>query len=407
MKKVLIIGAGAQGTVISWVLSRADDVSEIVLGSRGLKKMREIVETNKSSKLKTEKLDAADMDGMIKLMKDKKFDLVVNATLPKFTDPIMEACYEAKTNYLDMAASGYLPEGIKGIPVAQLKYAKKWQEASPLQAFIMTGSDPGTNSVMAKEAADELDEVDSIKMKDYAITESEKPIVLWQPQTYLEDVSTAPWIWDNGYKEVPLFSGEEEYDFPLPIGAKGKVYYHAHEEPLTIPKFIGKPVKYVAFKMGEPAYMFWKSLIDLGVMSEKPVEVEGRKIIPRDVFFKLLPPTPSAKELVELTKSGKLISRLILTVDVYGRKAGKDLHYQLWAEGPNSTAACERIPGASDVSYATAVSAALFALMMLRGQVKHTGVFPPEVFNKEEREIYFKIMKEWGIKIHKRVEMVV
>jgi len=407
MKKVLIIGAGAQGTVISWVLSRADDVSEIVLGSRGLKKMREIVETNKSSKLKTEKLDAADMDGMIKLMKDKKFDLVVNATLPKFTDPIMEACYEAKTNYLDMAASGYLPEGIKGIPVAQLKYAKKWQEASPLQAFIMTGSDPGTNSVMAKEAADELDEVDSIKMKDYAITESEKPIVLWQPQTYLEDVSAAPWIWDNGYKEVPPFSGEEEYDFPLPIGAKGKVYYHAHEEPLTIPKFIGKPVKYVAFKMGEPAYMFWKSLIDLGVMSEKPVEVEGRKIIPRDVFFKLLPPTPSAKELVELTKSGKLISRLILTVDVYGRKAGKDLHYQLWAEGPNSTAACERIPGASDVSYATAVSAALFALMMLRGQVKHTGVFPPEVFNKEEREIYFKIMKEWGIKIHKRVEMVV
>ena len=158
--------------------------------------------------------------------------------------------------------------------------------------------------------------------------------------------------------------------------------------------------------MGEPANMLWKSIVDLKLMSEEPIEIDGKKIAPRDVFLKLLPPTPTAKELVELTKSGKLLSRLILTVDVCGRKAGKDLHYQLWTEGPNATAACERIPGASDVSYHTAVSAALFSLMMLRGQVNHTGIFPPEVFDKEEREVYFGIMNEWGIKIHKRVEAI-
>ena len=406
MSRVLIIGAGAQGAVMSWVLSRAEDVSEVVLGSHGLKRMKEIVETNKSSKLKIEKLDASDVDSMIKLMKDRKFDLAVNATLPAFNGQILEACYEARTNYLDMACNEFFPGGDKSIPVDQLKYAKKWEEAS-LKAFIVVGSDSGTTDVMAKEAADELDEIDSIRIKDYAITESEKPIVLWQPQTYLEDLSDPPVIWDNGYKYMPPFSGEEEYDFPLPIGAKGTVYYHSHEEPLTIPKFIGKPVKYVDFKMGEPGSMVWKSVIDLGVMSQEPVDIRGNKVIPREVFFKLLPATPSAKELVELVKSGKLISRLILTVDVYGKKAGKDLHYQLWTEGPNSTAACERIPGASDVSYHTAVSAALFSLMLLRGQVKHTGMFPPEVFSRQEREIYFKITKEWGIKIHKRVEMVV
>lgn len=405
MKKVLIIGAGAQGVVISWVLSRADDVSEVVLGDIDPNRMRDIVETNKSKKLETGKIDASDTNGMIKLMKDRKFDLVVNAVLPAFNDPIMEACYGAKTNYLDMAGSGAFPGGDKNIPTEQLKYAKKWGEAS-LKALILAGSDSGTTDVMAKEAADELDEIDSIKIKDYAITESEKPIVLWQPETYLEDLSGPAVIWDNGYKEMPPFSGEEEYDFPPPIGTRGKVYYHSHEEPLTLPKFIGKPVKYVDFKMGEPASMLWKSIVDLKLMSEEPIEINGKKIAPRDVFLKLLPPTPTAKELVELTKSGKLMSRLILTVDVYGRKAGKDLHYQLWTEGPNSTAACERIPGASDVSYHTAVSAALFSLMMLRGQVNHTGIFPPEVFDKEEREVYFRIMNEWGIKIHKRVEAI-
>ena len=403
--KALVIGAGAQGLVITWVLTRSDDVSEVVLGDIDPGRLKDIVETNQSKKLKTERVDASDTNGMAKLMKDGKFDLVVNATLTDFNDNIMEACYEARVNYLDMATSEYFPGGDENMPVEELKYAKKWEEAS-LKGLILAGSDAGTTNVMAKEAADELDEVDSIKIKDYAITESEKPIVLWQPQTYLEDLSSPAVIWDNGYKRVPPFSGEEEYDFPPPIGCKGKVYYHSHEEPLVIPKFIGKPVKYVDFKMGEPELMLWKSIVDLGLMSEDPIEVEGKKVAPMSVFFKLLPPTPKAKELIELVKSGKLRSRLILTVDVDGKKAGKDLHYQLWTEGPDCVAACQRIPGASDVSSATAVSGAVFSLMMLRGQVKHTGIFPPDVFDKEERMIYFKAMREWGIKMHKRAEVI-
>jgi len=404
MKKVLIIGAGAQGTVISWVLSRASDVSEVVLGDIDLSRMKEIVETNKSSKLKIEKLDASDVNGMTKLMKDRKFDLVVNATLPRFNELIIEACYKAKTNYQDLAANECFIEG-EGPLTDQLRFAKKWEEAS-LKALILAGSDSGTTNIMAKEAAEELDEVDSIRIKDYAITECDKPIVLWQPQTYLEDLASPGRYWDNGYKKAPPFSGEEEYDFPLPIGTKGIVYYHSHEEPVTIPKFIGKPVKYVDFKMGEPASLVWKSIIDLNLMSEEPVEVDGQRIAPRKLFLKILPPTPTPKELIELVNSGRLFSRLVLTVDVSGRKNDQELHYQLWTDGPNSTQACERIPGASDVSYATSVSGAIFALMMLRGQVNHTGVFPPEVFNKEERGTYFKEMREWGIKIHKRAEML-
>lgn len=405
MKKVLIVGAGAQGTVINWVLSRADDVAEVLVGDIDMKRMQEIVEASKSSKVKIKKLDASNIDGMVELMKGEGFDLVVNATLPRFNDPIMEACYAAKTAYMDMACDGHFPGGDKNLPVNELKYARKWEEAN-IKGLILAGSDAGTTNVLAKEGVEELDEVDSIRIKDYAITESEKPIVLWQPQTYLEDLATPAVIWDNGYKEMPPFSGEEEYDFPPPIGTKGKVYYHNHEEPLTIPKFVGKPVRYVDFKMGEPAYMLWKSIYDLGLMSEEPIEIKGGKVAPRDVLFKLLPPTPSVKELKELVKSGTFMSRMMVTVDVYGKKAGKKLRCKLWTEGPNAIAACERIPGASDVSYATAVSGAIFALMLLRGQVNHTGIFPPEVFDKEERKIYFKEMNDRGIKIHKKVEEI-
>lgn len=405
MKKVLIVGAGAQGAVLSWVLSRTDDISEVILGDIDPNRMKEIVAINKSNKLKVEILDAADVNGMTAFIKGGGVDLVLNAIPPQFNDQVMEACYGARTNYQDMAGT-YFPGGDRNIPVGQLKYAKKWEEAS-LKASILTGCDVGASNLLAREAADELDEIDSIRIKDYNLAESEELISLWQPQTYLEDLSLPPVIWDNGYKEVPPFGGEEEYDFPFPISTKGKVYYHTHEEPLTIPKFIGKPVKYVDFKMGEPAIMFWKSLMDLGLMSKEPVEIQGKKIIPQNVLSKLLPPTPTAMELIELIRSGKLRSRTIMTVDAYGKKDGKDLHYRLWEEIPSAAAACERIPGASDVSYATAVQGAVFALMMLRGQVNHTGVFPPEVFNKGERDIYYKTAKEWDIKIHKEVETIV
>jgi carboxynorspermidine synthase len=399
--KVLIIGAGAQGLVISWVLAEADDVSEIVLGDISQKRMKDITETNPSKKLRTQRVDASDTNGLKKLMREGKFDLAVNATLTDFNDNIMEACYEAKVNYLDMASNGNFPGGDKNIPVKELIHSEKWKQAS-LKGLILAGADAGTVNVMAKEAAEELDEVDSIKIIDYAITESEEPIVLWQPATYLRDLITPPIIWDNGYKELPPFSGEEEYDFPPPIGCKAKVYYHNHEEPLTLAKFIGKPVKYIDFKMGEPELKLWKSIYDLGMMADKPVEVDGTEIAPWVLFSKLLPDTPTAKEMIELVDSGKLKSRMMLTVDVHGRKADQDTHYQMWTDGPDVVKACKRIPGASDISYAVAVSAAVFSLMLLRGQVNHTGVFPPEVFDKDERKIYFKMMREQGIKIHIR-----
>jgi hypothetical protein len=41
--------------------------------------------------------------------------------------------------------------------------------------------------------------------------------------------------------------------------------------------------------------------------------------------------------------------------------------------------------------------------MMLRGQVKETGVFPPEVFDPEEIEIFIEGIKANGIDVVKKV----
>ena len=83
MKKIIIIGSGAQANVITGVLSRAEDVSKIVLTDISLKRAQGIADANGSSKIIAEKIDASDIDAMAERMKAGGFDLVINATIPK------------------------------------------------------------------------------------------------------------------------------------------------------------------------------------------------------------------------------------------------------------------------------------------------------------------------------------
>ncbi|MBN2552144.1 MAG: hypothetical protein JXB06_05215, partial [Spirochaetales bacterium] len=78
------------------------------------------------------------------------------------------------------------------------------------------------------------------------------------------------------------------------------------------------------------------------------------------------------------------------------------LQMKLWSESPEGREACDWIKGANDVSWLTSVPASIFALMLLRGQVKHTGVFPPEVFDRGEIDTFYRGIREWGIRVIKQ-----
>jgi saccharopine dehydrogenase-like NADP-dependent oxidoreductase len=406
MKKVMIIGAGAQGNVISGVLSQAQDVSAILLGDIDLQRASEVVQFVGSKKITAVRIDASNVDEMAALMANGGYDLVVNATVPVFVRPILAACAKAGVNYLDMASNEMLESKTgetvqEEFLVEQFEFARDF-EAAGLKALILAGGDSGLVNIMAREAADKLDEIDYIGIKDYGIVECDQPVALWSLATYLEDCAEQGVYWENGrYQYAPIFSGEEEYYFPPPLDHWGKVYYHTHEEPVTIPRFIGKPVKYCDFKLGDPDSQMWRFIIEgLGLMDTQPVDINGVKVSPQDMLLKKIPATLSPKKCVELVKNGQIMSRLQLAVDVKGTKNGQGRHYKMWTDSPNIVQACEKIPGTNDVSWITSVPASILSLMLLRGQIKHEGVFPCEVLDKKERDIFFAGIKAWDIKIH-------
>jgi len=404
-KKVIIIGAGAQATVITGVLSEADDVAEILVTDIDLPRAKELARVNGSEKVTAEQLDASDIDAMAKRIQRGRYDLVVNATIPRFVHNVMKATLKGKANYLDMASNEIYPE--PDIPIEQFYYAEAFKEAG-LMALTGGGGDPGLSNIMAKEIINDLDEIDTIEIKDYGEIESEEPVALWSMRTYLEDLYLPPTIWKNGKaEEVQPFSGEELYELPPPFKGTGKFYYHDHEEGVTIPLYAGKPMQYCDFKIGEPGIDMWRFVVeDLDLMSEEPLDIGGCSVSPRDVLFRKAPSTVSAGKQIELYESGKLQSRLVLICDGTGVKGGERMRYHFWTESPSGAEACKRLPGTNDVSWMTSIPASVFALMMLRGQVTHTGVFPPEVFSREEITEFYKGINAWGIHVKREIKPI-
>lgn len=405
MKKVLIIGAGAQGNVIAHVLSKADDVGEITLTDIDMERARQIADHSANKKAGILRLDASNTEEIVSLMKKNTFDLVVNATIPAFNRNIVQAARAAKINYIDMASNEFFPR--EGVLLDQLDYEKEWNDAG-LTAILNGGGDAGLVNVMAKEAAADLDTIDYIGIKDFGVVECDEPVALWSLKTFLEDCYDKPVVWENGkHKFVEPFSGEEDYYFPPPLDVRGKVYHHIHEEPMTIPLYIGKPVGRCDFKIGDPGIDMWKYLlVDLDMLSEVKEKFSGGEVSPREVLFSRIPATPTVEKMMDMVKAKRIRSQLVLAVDVNGLKDGREVRYKLWTDSPNAEKACTKIPGANDVSWATSVPASIFSLMLLRGQVKKKGMLLPEVFDAEERDIFFKGIKEWDIKINKQIQYV-
>ena len=64
--KVLIVGAGAQGHVVTWNLARCPEVSEIVLGDIDEARARAVADQVGGAKTKAIALDAGDVEAVKK-----------------------------------------------------------------------------------------------------------------------------------------------------------------------------------------------------------------------------------------------------------------------------------------------------------------------------------------------------
>jgi len=403
MKRVLIVGAGAQGYVVGTVLARAGDVQAVVLADLDAGRAAETAASIASDKVKIEAVDASDTAAVAALARRQRADLLINTSLPQFIPQVMAGALQAGTNYLDLSSVRLYDRD--DLPIEQLAEADAWK-ASGRTALVNAGSAPGLTNIMAREAVDELDSVDAIRIRDYSADSGESAEPLWSLPTYLIDCAAEPTIWENGRpRRVPIYSGEEVCDFPEPLGVRGKVYMHSHEEPVTLPLFVGKPVRYCDYKLGDPGVDTWRFVVErLGLMSGEPMEINGAHVAPRDLLLRRLPRTIAPARLRALVEAGRISGRTMVMCEVTGQRDGREARVILWSDAPDLAEACRRIPGTSHVSLITSVPAATFSLMLLRDQIGHRGVVLPEMLGAAARELLYRGIGEWGIGVRKRLD---
>lgn len=391
--RILVIGVGAQGITIALLLTRSPEVSEVVLADIDMERVKRVADRLKSEKVSMRRVDASSVDDLMKVTKGA--DVVVNATLPNFNLKIMDAALRSGAHYEDFAGDYPLEESV----LKKLALSDRWKKAG-LTAVVNQGG-PLTMNVLVRYAADQLDSVEEVRLR-FAFPELlEEMIPKWSP-SFAPEIALLEWtkkpiVYENGeYKRYPPFSGIEEYVFPGPLGPQ-TVCWVEYEPVITLPRFIGKGLKYVDCKI-TPDFLAG-SLIKMGFASDETIDVKGVKVAPKDALLAL---TPTAAETAEeLDRRFEADETFDLVecdlVEVNGEKAGEKIHYDLYRV--TSIREMYNKFGTAMVDL-VAIPGVVTAVMLAKGEIKTRGVIPPEGL---EPEPFLARLAEMGWTYQERV----
>lgn len=396
--KTMVLGTGAVGSVTAEILANSEEFEQVILADVNMERAKRTEKKISNDKVVVKKVDASDLDAMVKAFKG--IDLILNGVIPRFNLKIMEACLKSGSSYADMAwdvALDTTPAGgmIKETPAwNQLKMDDAFKKAG-LTGMMGLGCDPGVSNIFARMAADNLDTVKEILVRDgdNGTVEGHKFAPLWSPETLIEEVlMPATYYKDGQYRKLPPFSGKEMFDFPDPVG-KLSIYNVDHEESETLPTFIGKVLgkgcDYCDFKIAlDDTYVEAIEMLGmLGLANPGKVDVKGTKVSPRDVVAACLPDPSTLGERAKGDCAVGTVTR--------GIKDGQEVSYFIWIQ-MNHEKTFKKY-GHSATGYTVGAPLAIAAILFAQGKIAQKGVFPPEMMDPAP---WPEMLKKHGMPVH-------
>jgi saccharopine dehydrogenase (NAD+, L-lysine-forming) len=385
MSKVLIIGAGGVGQVVTHKCAQRRDIfSEITLASRTKSKC-DVIAAQLGNKISTAQVDADNVPELVALIKQVQPKLVINVALPYQDLTIMDACLETGVDYLDTA--NYEP-----LDTAHFEYSWQWAyqerfKQAGIMALLGSGFDPGVTNVYTALAAKKyLDVVEEIDIIDANAGSHGQPFATnFNPEINIREVTAVCRHWENGkFVESPPLSTKRVFDFPEGIGPMN-CYRLYHEEMESIVRHI-PTIKKAQFWMtfSDNYLKHLEVLQNVGMTRIDEVEFNGQKIVPIQ-FLKALLPDPGS--LGPLTKGKTCIG-----VIARGTKDGKPK--QVYIYNICDHEACYREVQSQAISYTTGVPAVVGAIMMLTGKWYAAGVWNMEQFDPE---LFLEVLGPMGL----------
>ena len=382
--RILVIGAGGVGAAAAAIARRRRFFDRLVLADiDGVRAEREAARLG-DDRIGAAQLDASDQVEIVALAKLERIDLILNACDPRLNPPIFAAAREAGVTYVDMAMTLSEPHPDKpfeqpGVKLgdAQFEVSEDWEEAGQL-ALVGMGVEPGLADVFARHAADTMfDEIDEVGVRDGAdiVVEGYDFAPTFSIWTTIEECLNPPLIWERerGFYTTPPFSEPETFVFPEGIGPVECVNVE-HEEVVLVPRWVD--CRRVTFKygLGDEFIDVLRTLHKLGLDSDKPLDVRGARVSPRDVVAAALPdPATLGDKMRGRTCAGTLVTG-----------TGKDGHprssYLYHVVDNEETMARD---GCQAVVWQTAVCVVAAMELVADGTWSGAGVLGPEAFDAQ------------------------
>ncbi len=363
MRAVVLGGGGLTGRCAVRDLANGGVFNSVVAADLDVG-LAEAAARNAGARATASALDVRDRPALVHLLQGA--DVVVNAVQYGFNLTVMEATLEARVPYLDFG-------GLFHMTRRQLALDATFRAAGVL-AIPGLGQVPGVSNILAMEATRDLDTVESIVIRDgwRDLTVGGPEIVFtWSPSTFLDEMVLPATIFENGaYRDYPPMSGAEEFEFAAPVG-KTRVYRTLHSEPATLPESLkAKGLRHCEWKEGGPGIEVLRTMALLGLGSDRPLDVRGQSVTPKDFTLALL----KREKLLGIPEGVDAVDWEVCDIELRGTQGGR----------PVVRHAIARFPARRDwhlvaTEYAVGVAGAIGAELIVTGQVRAVGVVPPEL----------------------------
>ncbi len=388
MSKVMIIGAGGVGGVVTHKCAQLPDVfSEIVLASRTEAKCKAIA-SQLDRPIKTAQVDADNVPELTALLKAEKPDLVINVALPYQDLTIMDACLAASIDYMDTA--NYEP-----LDTAKFEYSWQWAyhdkfKEAGLTALLGSGFDPGATNVfttyVAKHYFDEIHELDIIDVNggDHGYPFATN----FNPEINIREVTAECRHWENGeFVTTPAMSKKAEFTCPEQVGTYN-IYRMYHEELESLTKNFPS-LKRAQFWMsfGDNYLKHLEVLGNVGMTGIEPIMYNGQEIVPIQLLAKMLPDPSSL--------GPRTVGKTCIGCVVKGIKDGKEKVVYIYNIKDHQD--CYKEVQSQAISYTTGVPAMIGAKMMLEKKWQRAGVWNIEQFDPDP---FMEDMNKYGLPWH-------
>jgi lysine 6-dehydrogenase len=376
--RMLVLGAGLQGSACAFDLLQQDDVTEVRLADLHTDHLPEFLAPYSGRRLIPTPLDVRDRDAVRALMAESK---AVMCALPYyFNNDMTEHAVETGAHFCDLGGN------------TEIVFQQKELDADARRRGVTVVPDcglaPGMVNILAQLGISSMDKVKTVRIFVGGLPQHPEPPLNYQIVYSLEGVldyyTTLSWVLRGGRRvQVKALSEREPVQFPRPVGELEAFHTAGGLSTLAF-RYEGKipTMEYKTLRYPGHAHIM-EAIRELGLLSLAPVDVKGVKVVPRDLFAAAAAPRltkPKGRDLVALrvivegTKDGKSVRRAWELLDYYD-------------EGH----------GISAMMRTTGYSLSITGLMQARGRIAVAGVHTPDECVPAEE--YVAELAKRGVKI--------